>query len=165
MRKVADAGTATALRRLDPNQLTRVGALQREDAVTVVAYWTVVKDGLISHLAHSSPSSPHLQWLRDECTPSYLVRRLATCSPTLHTVDASDKKRFRTAVINATTRARKRTPNNGAAGLDHAIMVASHLGASLRTPWQDACPRMQMPCPFLDRCISVPRPMQQTSPS
>ena len=109
VRKVADAGTA--LRRLDPNQLTRVGALQREDAVTVVVYWTVVKGGLISHLAHSSPSSPHLQWLRDECTPSYLVRRLATCSPTLHTVDASDKKRFRTAVINATTRARKRTPN------------------------------------------------------
>ena len=84
----------------------------------------------------------HLLWLRDECTPSYLVRWLATCSPTLHTVDASDRKRFRTAVINATTRAWKRTPNNGAVGLDHAIMVASHLGASLRTPWQAACPRM-----------------------
>ena len=86
VRKVADAGTATALRRLDPNQLTRVGALQREDAVTVVVYWTVVKGGLISHLAHSSPSSPHLLWLRDECTPSYLVRWLATCSLTLLTM-------------------------------------------------------------------------------
>ena len=89
VRKVADAGTATALRRLDPNQLTRVGAVQREDAVTVVAYWTVFKDGLISHLAQSSPSIPHLQWLRDKCTPSYLVGRLTTCSPALYMLSVS----------------------------------------------------------------------------